>query len=265
MTPAQIDRSLQIVQDIFLQFRPRVQAAAGNIAHTAKDDGSPTTDLDIEIENTVIGELTRQFPEVPAYGEESGYQEDQDGTLWLVDPLDGTKSFIAGIPGYTSMAVLIQNHEAVASVIYNPHSDELYVAKKGQGALKNGKRLDLSKIPLPRLAYGRERLIDGINDMLQPMSVRCEAGPSGAGYGFGLVADGRLAARFNFPHQPGGGNIHDYTPGALLVREAGGVIVSVEGSEYTYKTRSFVACHPALESLVRNNAKKLRELEMQTA
>jgi|ADGO01.1.fsa_nt_gi Inositol monophosphatase family. len=138
-------------------------------------------------------------------------------------------------------------------------------AKDG-GAFKNGQRLDLANAPLPKVAYCRERLAGAITGMLRPLGVSCEPGPTGAGYGFGLVADGRIAARFNFPHYPGGGYVHDYAPGALLVREAGGKVISVEeNGDYTYRTRSFVACHPALETLVRQHAAELRQLEIETA
>lgn len=266
LTPDEIGQQVDAMQAIFRQVGPRIVAAAGKTAHTTKGDNSPVTELDVEVEGIIFREFNRQFPDTPVYGEESGYQEGQSGTYWLVDPIDGTKSFLADAPGYTNMAVLIQDEDAAACVIYNPHDDEMYVARKNGGAFKNGQRLDLANVPLPKVAYGRERLIDAINTILKPLDVTCEPGPTGAGYGFGLVADGRVAARFNFPHQPGGGNVHDYAPGALLVREAGGKVISVEeDGAYTYRTRSFVACHPALEALVRQYAGQLRQLEIETA
>jgi fructose-1,6-bisphosphatase/inositol monophosphatase family enzyme len=73
-----------------------------------------------------------------------------------------------------------------------------------------------------------------------------------------LVLDGKESARFNLLS---GGYTHDYAPGGLLIREAGGVIIPVADDEYTYESRSFVACHPGLESLIRPHAKDLRELE----
>jgi len=265
-TPDEIGRQVGALQTIFRQLGPRIVAAAGKTAHTTKSDNSPVTELDVEVEGVIVREFKRQFPGTPMYGEESGYREDLTGTFWLIDPIDGTKSFVANVPGYTTMAVFIQNEEAVACVIYNPRDDEMYVARKGGGAFKNGQRLNLGNAPLPKVAYGRERLLGAINDMLQPLEVICEAGSTGSGYGFSLVADGRIAARFNFPHKPGGGYSHDYAPGALLVREAGGKVISLEeDGNYTYRTRSFVACHPALEELVRQHAKQLRELEIQTA
>lgn len=266
LAPGEIARQVAAMQDIFRSLGPRIVAAAGKTAHTTKSDDSPVTELDVEIERTITSDFKRQFPDTPMYGEESGYTDDLTGAFWLIDPIDGTKSFLVDTAGYTTMAVFIQNEEAVACVIYDPRADAMYVAQKDGGAFKNGQRLDLGGTPLPQIAYGRERLLDAINDMLKPVGVTCEPGPSGSGYGFSQVADGRIAARFNLPHQPGGGHPHDYAPGALLVREAGGKVISLEeDGVYTYRTRSFVACHPALEALVREHAKQLRELEIRTA
>lgn len=265
LNSAEIDRQVLAVQDIFRQVRERIVAAAGKTTHTTKSDDSPVTKVDQEVERIITDRMTAQFPGLAVYGEESGYEEGLSGTHWLVDPIDGTKSFIVDTPGYTIMAVLIQDEQAVASVVYDPRTDNMYSAQKGQGAFKNGQRLDLTKAPMPKTAFGRERLLGAINEILKPADVRCESGPTGAGYAFGMVADGQLAARFNFPHQPGGGHIHDYAPGALLVLEAGGAVISIEDDHYTYKTRSFVACHPQLEALVRSRANWLHEQELQTA
>jgi myo-inositol-1(or 4)-monophosphatase len=257
---------LQAVQSAFRQVRPAILEKAGKDAASLKDDGSPFTDTEVTVENTVLAELERRLPGIPVFGEESGYDEDRlPASFWLIDPVDGTKSFLQNVPAYTCMAVFIHNNEAAASVIYNPSYDDMYVALKGGGAYKNGVRLDLTSMPLPQVAYCRERLVVPVGEMLKPAGVACEPGPTGAGYGFSLVASGELAARINMPHRPGGGHIHDYAPGALLVREANGVIVPLEGSEYTYKMRSFAACHPRLAPVLRQHARQLRELEVQTA
>lgn len=266
LTSDEVGRQIDALQQIFRRLGPRIVAGAGKTAHTTKSDNSPVTELDVEVEGIIIREFERQFPDTPMYGEESGYREGQTGTFWLVDPIDGTKSFLTNVPGYTIMAVLIQDEEAAACVIYNPRDDNMYVARKNRGAFKNGQRLDLTNAPLPKVAYGRERLAGAITGLLQPLGVTCEPGPTGSGYCFSLVADGRIAARFNFPHRPGGGYVHDYAPGALLVREAGGKVISLEeDGVYTYRTRSFAACHPALETVVRRHAKRLRQLEIETA
>jgi fructose-1,6-bisphosphatase/inositol monophosphatase family enzyme len=258
LAPEEINGSLTVVQDVFKQFRPVVLERTGNISFTDKQDGSPVTDTDVEIEKALQAALASNFPGMPVFGEETGYGDDLPAAFWLIDPVDGTKSFIEGVPTFTSMAVLIEDGEAIASVIYNPSSDDMYVAQKGKGAYKNGTRLDLRAVPLPHIALCKEQFCEEITTMLQPKGVVCTAAPSGGGYGFTMVLDGLAAARFNLRS---GGYVHDYAPGGLLVREAGGMLVPILEDVYTYKTSSFVACHPELVSVIHPHVQRLRSLE----
>lgn len=258
LTPEMINESLTIVQDVFKQFQPLILERAGKSEYTDKHDGSPVTDTDMEIEVALLAKMEERFPSVPVFGEETGYGDDLPAAFWLVDPLDGTKSFIEGVPTFTSMAVLIQDGEATASIIYNPSLDDVYTAQKDKGAYKNGVRLDLGATPLSPVAICKEQFVDELSTLLKPKGVACKVASTGGGHGFTRVAEGEAAARFNL-HS--GGYTHDYAPGALLVREAGGVIIPVLDDVYTFETRSFVVCHPDLESTIRPYVPRLRELE----
>jgi len=260
MTDDEIDAALEVVQAVFRRFQPAVMAQAGKIGegYTAKEDGTPVTDMDVEIEKALQAEMAQRFPGVLVFGEESGYSEDLPDECWLVDPIDGTKSFISGVPSFTSMAVLMRSGEAVASVIYNPTHDDMYVARQGHGAFKNGQRLDLGALPLPHTAFCKERFVTTLNELLKTHHVVCKEVPTGSGSGFSKVADGQAAARFDIYVR---GHIHDYAPGTLLVREAGGVVVPFDTETYSYKTRCFVACHPALEATIRQALPQLRQLK----
>jgi myo-inositol-1(or 4)-monophosphatase len=262
VTTEEIDGSLKLIQEVFKRLRPYILERAGKSSYTDKQDGSPLTDADIEVEKRVQAALAERFPGLPVFGEETGYGDDLPDAFWLIDPIDGTKSFIENVPSFTNMAVLIADGEALASVIYNISTDDMYTAEKGKGAYKNGARLNLADVPLPRIAYSKARFFDALDSMLKSTSVHCENGPEGGGFGFTMVADGRSAARFNLL---GRGNTHDYAPGALLVREAGGAILPVKEDAYTYKARSFIACHPQLEAVLRPQLHDIRELEIQLA
>jgi myo-inositol-1(or 4)-monophosphatase len=205
--------------------------------------------------------MLSHFPDLPLYGEETGYTDNKlPVACWLIDPIDGTKSFIENIPSYTSMAVFIQDEEALAVAIYNPSTGDMYTARKGQGAYKNDIRLDLHAVPLSHSAHVKERFIAPLNAMLAGTGVMCEGAPSGAGHAFSLVAGGLVAARFNLL---GDGYIHDYAPGGLLVREAGGTLVSIKEDRYIFSTRSFVACHPGLAPIIREHIAEIRTLEIE--
>ena len=253
------EQSFIVMQDALRRTRPILMERAGKVKHIDKQDGSPVTETDIKIERMIQAELRAAFPRLPVFGEEGGYKEGLSGTFWLVDPIDGTKSFIQNVPTFTNMAALIRDGETIASIIYNPSTNDMYTAQKGRGAYKNGVRLDLGAVPLPPMAICKELFISRLNDILGTTDVLCERAPTGAGFGFTLVADGLAAARFNLLSN---GYTHDYAPGALLISEAGGVIVSVLDDTYTYESRSFVACHPALERVLQSHVVELRKLEV---
>lgn len=254
-----ITGSLEAVQSVFRSFRTTILERAGNTEYISKQgDGSPVTASDLEIELALQARLKTLHPDMPVYGEETGYGGDMPDTYWLIDPIDGTKAFIEGTPTFTCMAVLIQNSQAIASLIYNPSSDDMYTAQLGAGAYKNGQRIDLTAIPMPHEAICKSIFIDELDTILKPADVTCKESPMGGGFGFTLVLDGLAAARFNI-HSAG--YTHDYAPGGLLIREAGGVLLPILEDDYTFETRSFVACHPQLEAVLRPHLARLRALE----
>lgn len=252
------DDMVEHFQKIFLQVRPIIMDNAGSGSYTSKSDGSPVTATDTEVEQIILAEMKNQFPRMVVFGEESGYFDELPTACWLVDPIDGTASFIENIPAFTCMAVLIVDKQIMASIIYNPSTDEMFVARKNKGATKNGIRLQLSELPLPSKALCKGRFIPKLNEIMSKAEIECEIGATGAGFGFAKVADGSFAARFQLASQ---GQIHDYATGGLLILEAGGCIIPLDNSTYDYKCKSFVACHPALEKTIRANLTAIHRLE----
>lgn len=247
-----------VMEACFRAQRELILTRAGKTSFTDKYDGSPVTLTDKEVEDAIILQFRTSFPMVAIFGEESGYSTELPETFWLIDPIDGTSNFIANIPTFTSMGVLVHEEVSVASIIYNPTTEDMYVAFKDLGAFKNGQRLDLTTRPLSHTAFSKGRHIEVLDELLSSFDIQTEIAPNGAGYGFSAVADGQIAARFQL-HSRGG--VHDYAPGALLVSEAGGAIVPILDDKYTYATKSFVACHPLLHETILVSRNKLRELE----
>jgi fructose-1,6-bisphosphatase/inositol monophosphatase family enzyme len=251
--------SMAAIIGVFREVRPMVLSRAGHATFTDKTDGSPVTETDVEVERTVQSALAEQYPDLPVFGEESGYDEHNlPPACWLIDPIDGTKSFIENVPAFTSMAVLLQDEVITAAVIYNISTDVLYTARLDQGAYKDGQKVDLQTMPLPEVAWCKEDFIPTLGSLVGPLGVRCSTAPAGGGYGLSTVVDGTAAARFCLRS---GGYVHDYAPGALLIREAGGVIIPIKDDVYTYHTRSFVACHPALAQTIQDHLDEIRALE----
>jgi fructose-1,6-bisphosphatase/inositol monophosphatase family enzyme len=254
-----IKDSLATIQRVFREHRSLMLERAGKVTFDSKHDGSPVTETDVEIEKALQAVLAEQFPGLPVFGEETGYPSTFPPFFWVVDPIDGTKSFIENTPTFTCMAALIYQNDVIASVIYNPSTDDMFTARAGEGAYKNDVRIDLAKVPLPHIALCKRQFIDELNAMLASASVTCEVPPTGGGYGFTMVLSGLAAARFQMK---GRGYIHDYAPGALLIDEAGGAILPILDPAYTYTTKSFVACHPELAPVIQPHISKLRQLEL---
>jgi histidinol-phosphatase len=109
-----------------------------------KEDQSPVTIADRECERRIIEVLSAAFPDYGIVGEEFGTRAGA-GARWIVDPIDGTKSFIRGIPYFATLIGLEEEGEVTLGVIYAPAIDDLLYAQKGQGAFDTHGRLHVSE------------------------------------------------------------------------------------------------------------------------
>ncbi len=193
----------------------------------AKD---PVTAADLAAERCIRRCLRRRFPAVGFLGEEGTDIAGPDGR-WIVDPLDGTMVFVAGLPFFAVSIALERQGRIEAGVLYLPRLDEMYVAERGRGAFLNGRRIRVT--PTTRLSHcmialwhddsvwGSRALRERIARLaLQVRNVRI----FGAGYGLASVAAGRLDAYWEQSACP-----WDIAAGALLVAEAGGRVTDGAG------------------------------------
>lgn len=112
-----------------------------------KDDKSPLTEADKVANEIICSELKKLYPNIPLMSEENKQTEYEVRKnweyYWCIDPIDGTKEFIKKNDEFTINIALIQKDIPVLGVVYAPAIDEMYTAKKGEGAFKNGKKLPL--------------------------------------------------------------------------------------------------------------------------
>jgi histidinol phosphatase-like enzyme (inositol monophosphatase family) len=99
-----------------------------------KGDGSPVTTADREAERCIRNAVESEFPEDTLLGEELGEQLGSSGYRWIIDPIDGTASFIRGVPLYGTLIGIEHDHRMVAGVINLPGLDEMVFAESGRGA-----------------------------------------------------------------------------------------------------------------------------------
>ena len=125
-----------------------------NLQVSLKGPANFVTAADRRAEETLRAELAKARPGYGFLGEEGGRHEGTDTThTWIVDPLDGTTNFLHGIPQFAISIGLEREGTIVAGVIYNPITDELFMAERGKGAFLNDKRLRVA---------ARKRLADAV-------------------------------------------------------------------------------------------------------
>ena len=175
----------------------------------------------------------------PAYGwlaEEGGEAQGTDGMhRWIVDPLDGTTNFLHGLPHWAISIALERKGEIIAAVVYDPAKDEMFTSEKGSGAWMNDRRLRVSgrremigMIFATGVPFANNKTLPKTLKELAHLMPRC-AGVrrwGAAALDLAYVAAGRYDGFWER-----GINAWDVAAGALLVKEAGGFIGSLDDAE----------------------------------
>jgi myo-inositol-1(or 4)-monophosphatase len=225
-----------------------------NVRQWAKPDGSPVSDADIAVDEALSAALRSARPHHGWISEELGGVAGS-GRAFVVDPIDGTRAFLAGEEGWTVVAAVVEAGRPLAAAIYRPVRDELYAASLGAGAFRNGERLGTS---------GRSALAGATVAM--PGGLFREAGLKDAGVKrAGWVPSLALRLARVARGMPdavitkAGPHHWDLAAADLIVHEAGGTITGLAGSVLQYdaiETRHgpVVAGPPALAEALRNRA-----------
>jgi histidinol-phosphatase len=120
--------------------------AAKGVEREDKADDSPVTVADRECERLIVSELRAAFPEDGFLGEEGASDAGRSGRRWIVDPIDGTRDFLRGLPTWSNLIGLEVDGEVVLGTCNMAAQGELYWAVRGEGAFVNGKRVRVSTI-----------------------------------------------------------------------------------------------------------------------
>lgn len=213
-----------------------------------KADASPVTVADREAEKTIRGIIGRAFPEHAIYGEEYGH-DGESACVWLVDPIDGTRSFIRGLEFWSVQIALMIDGELVLGVSSAPAFGETAWARRGAGAWLNGRRLgirDVENIEEADLSFGNLRSL-AADERWERLGqiVRRAARVRGYGdfYAYHRLAAGGLDAVIESDV-----NILDIAALAVIVREAGGNFTDISGGSITLQTVSALAASPGLHA-----------------
>mgnify|MGYP002402724671 CR=1 FL=1 len=197
-----------------------------------KPDNTPVTQADREAEALIRDFVSRRFPDHRFLGEEFGGSSPEMGYVWVIDPIDGTKNFIRGLPFFATQLALLHDGQVIVGVSYAPALDELMAAAHGLGATLNGRSVHVSgvaRIEDAFLLHGGLDVFDqeGRLPALVALARRATSiRGHGDFYGYHLVAQGRVDAMLE-------ASIHSWDVAAckLIVEEAGGCFTGLDGVE----------------------------------
>ena len=219
----------------------------GDIEVELKADDSPVTIADRRAEEIIKEVLLASFPDHGFYGEESGKEQADADYLWLVDPIDGTKSFIGGYGMFSTQIALMHKGELVLGVSSAPAAREVAWAVKGGGAFIDAKPVRVSD----RSALSEAAVSTGnLNSLARSkrwagLGRIFAAADRTRGYGdyyhYHRLAAGQIDAVIESDV-----NILDIAALVVIIREAGGIFTDLEGKPPGLDTTSVLAATPGL-------------------
>ena len=231
----------------YLEFAKKLAEEAGEVAlkyfsfeteTTWKEDNTPLTKADTEINDLVIKRINETYPEHSIYGEEESDIKENSKYIWVCDPIDGTVAFSCGLPIFVfSIALLDQsNGQPILGLINDPIMKNMYFAYKNGGAYRNDKKIFVSKgntLTNTYLCYGGTGEDIGFSylPLLKKLNEKKCVGmrfPSFV-YGSVQVANGKFAGGV-FYRKYG----HDIAALNIITEEAGGKVTDLNGNERRY-------------------------------
>jgi len=221
------------------------------------------TEADLESERIIVTLLEEHFPHHTIIAEEGGGKRGEAPYQWFIDPLDGTTNYAHGLPIFSISIALAAQDELLMGIVYDPLRDELFFARKGKGAFLNGTPISVSHIASmdkSLLATGfpydaRESKDNNVNFfssfVRHAQAIRrCGSAALDLAY----VAAGRFDGFWEIKLKP-----WDVAAGALMVREAGGVISNFSGNTLLTDPREILASnskiHSAMVEIIQQTSK----------
>ena len=224
------------------------------------------SEVDVASEKAIIDVLSKAYPSHAFLGEELGLTG-EDENIWIIDPLDGTTNFLHNYPQYSISIALQYRGEITQAVVYDPNSNELFTASKGQGAYLNDRRIRVSKktkmkdcligtgfpyrdfTHLPCYLKVLDELIRETSGIRRPGSAALD---------LAYTAAGRFDGFFEI-----GLSKWDIAAGGLLIKEAGGIVSDFSGGDDWINSGNIIAStpkvyEPFIKFIIKHLSKELK-------
>lgn len=241
----------EFIAQLIRQAGQEVRQRFGRVAATQKTDASDVvTEADTVANQLIVDGIRSKYPAAGFISEELGEERTDASEVWIIDPVDGTLNFSTGTPMFAVMIGLARDGVMELSAIYQPMTDELYLAQRGKGATKNGQRIHCSTKTEWAHSYGCSgaKWTEGRAPIMAKLAAATKDGPFWLS-GFGSLgissmytADGRRDWYIT-----GGAMLWDYAAPSLLLSEAGCTLTNLKGEPWTlYRDLEMVAANAAL-------------------
>ncbi|OUU79732.1 MAG: inositol monophosphatase [Gammaproteobacteria bacterium TMED78] len=217
-----------------------------------KSNNEYVTEIDKIAEKTIINIIHEHFPDHSILGEEFGKQGDNE-YQWIIDPIDGTTNFIHGFPVFCVSIAVTRDDELEHGVVYDPLRQEIFSASKGQGSQLDGHKIRVSKTnslknSLIATGFPYRSNKDKLDEYLKTLKnvIQSTSGirrPGSAALDLCYVACGRVDGFWEF-----GLRKWDVAAGALIIKEAGGIITNLIGESDYLENGNILAGNPKIHS-----------------
>lgn len=257
--------------EIFLPLAERLAEVSGDIVRRyfradpadmkieSKADESPVTIADRSAEAAMRKLIEETYPDHGIFGEEFPFVRTDAEYAWVLDPIDGTKSFVTGMPIFGTLIALMRNGRPILGIVNQPIMNERWIGMAGRRTTLNGRPVSTSKVA--RLADAAQYATDPAmfrhgNDRAKIDSLLAEVKSSRYGgdcYSYALLATGFIDLVTEF-----GLKIYDFMPLIPVIEGAGGVITDWNGAQLTKTSDGHVlaastpACHAAAVAHLRD-------------
>jgi myo-inositol-1(or 4)-monophosphatase len=220
---------------------------------THKPDNSPVSEADYAVDAMLRERLTAARPGYGWLSEETADNPQRLGLerVWIVDPIDGTRAFLAGSPDWTVAAALVEHGQPVLAAVFNPAKAEMFTARRGGGTWLNGQPVAIAtpdRIEGSRIIMTKGDLKQTSHEPWPPIE---RFWLNSIAYRLAVIAAGRADATFSLT----GKSEWDLAAPALLVQEAGGKVTDTKGRAFEFnqpvpRMSGLVAAAPALHDLI---------------
>jgi myo-inositol-1(or 4)-monophosphatase len=237
-------RAARAAGDIIVRNMDRID----RLKVVSKRNNDFVTEVDQKAEEAIIDIIKTAFPDHGFLAEESGVKNADAEYQWIIDPLDGTTNFLHSVPQFAVSIALKHKDKLEAAVIYDPVSQEMFTAAKGEGAQLNNKKIRVTShkgiggsLLCTGFPYHDQSYLDTYIETLKAL-MGPAAGirrPGSAALDLAWLAAGRYDGFWEFNL-----NAWDIAAGILIVREAGGLITDLHGKEDYLKSGDIIAAAP---------------------